>query len=219
MHIVFIGPPGVGKGTQANMLMEKYAVSKISTGDLLRDSIKNGSSLGNQAKGFMERGELVPDQLVLGLVQEKILSAQPGSKPFIFDGFPRNISQAIELDKIMVNNNSKINLVVDFTMDEEERIARLSGRRMCPKCQRTYHILFSKPKKDNFCDLCGVQLVQRSDDNESVIRQRSTVYWEHTRPLLDYYNNKHILSNVNASLSIDDVFGKLEKLIAPLLKV
>lgn len=217
MHIVFIGPPGVGKGTQANMLVEKFSLSKISTGDLLRDSIKSGSSLGNQAKGFMERGELVPDQLVLGLVQEKILLAQPGSKPFIFDGFPRNISQAIELDKIMANSKSKINIVIDFTMDEEERIARLSGRRMCPNCQRTYHILFSQPKNDNLCDVCGVQLVQRSDDNESVIRQRSTVYWQQTRPLLEYYDKKNILKTIDASLSIDAVFGKLEKLIAPLL--
>ncbi len=217
MQIVFIGPPGVGKGTQANMLVDKYGVLKISTGDLLRDAIKAGSPLGNQAKGYMERGELVPDELVLGLVQEKVSIPQSNLKTFIFDGFPRNIQQAIELDKIMLNIHSKINLVIDFTMDEEDRISRLSGRRMCPKCQRTYHIKFSKPKVDNLCDICSVQLVQRSDDNESVIRQRSAVYWEHTRPLLEYYKKQEILKSIDASQPIDKVFISLENLIAPLL--
>ncbi len=218
MHIVFIGPPGVGKGTQANMLVERYPIVKISTGDLLRDSIKAGSILGVQAKGFMERGELVPDQLVLGLVLEKITSSEFSKKTFVFDGFPRNILQAQELDKIMTKVQSKINLVIDFTMDEEERIARLSGRRMCPKCQRTYHIIYAKPLHDNLCDVCGIPLVQRSDDNEDVIRQRSTVYWEHTRPLLEYYNNKKTLKSVNASRSIDTVFSEIENMIKQILE-
>lgn len=218
MHIVFIGPPGVGKGTQANMLVERYPIVKISTGDLLRDSIKAGSILGVQAKGFMERGELVPDQLVLGLVLEKITSSEFSKKTFVFDGFPRNILQAQELDKIMTKVQSKINLVIDFTMNEEERIARLSGRRMCPKCQRTYHIIYAKPLRDNLCDVCAIPLVQRSDDNEDVIRQRSTVYWEHTRPLLEYYNNKKTLKSVNASRSIDTVFSEIENMIKQILE-
>ena len=218
MHIVFIGPPGVGKGTQANMLVERYPIVKISTGDLLRDSIKAGSMLGVQAKGFMERGELVPDQLVLGLVLEKISSPEFAKKTFIFDGFPRNILQAQELDQIMTKVHSKINLVIDFTMDEEERISRLSGRRMCPKCQRTYHIIYAKPLHDNLCDVCGIPLVQRSDDNEDVIRHRSTVYWEHTRPLLEYYNKQKILKSVNASRSIETVFSEIENMIKQILE-
>ena len=200
------------------MLVEKYPIVKISTGDLLRESIKIGSNLGMQAKGFMEKGELVPDQLVLGLVLEKISSPEFGKKIFVFDGFPRNIQQAIELDKIMAKVQSKINLVIDFTMDEEERILRLSGRRMCPKCQRTYHMTYAKPKHDNLCDVCDVNLVQRSDDNEEIIRQRSTVYWEHTRPLLEYYNVKKILKSADASRSIENVFSDIENMIKPLMK-
>ncbi len=214
MHIVFIGPPGVGKGTQANMLLEKHPMVKISTGDLLRESIRNQSSLGIKAKGFMEKGELVPDELVLGLVQEKISTPEAGKNTFIFDGFPRNIHQAKELDSILTSLRSKIDLVIDFTMDEEERIIRLTGRRMCPKCQRTYHTIFAKPKDDTLCDVCHILLVQRTDDNEQVIRQRSVVYWEHTKPLLNYYGERKVLANVDASRPIEKVFSEIEKLIS-----
>jgi adenylate kinase len=218
MYIVFIGPPGVGKGTQATRLVDKYSMVKISTGDLLRDSITENSYLGTRAKVFMEKGELVPDELVLDLVKEKIYAPSKGNHSYIFDGFPRTRQQAKDLDKILKDHNIGINLVLEFTMDEEDRIARLSGRRICPTCQRTYHILFAKPKHDTRCDVCNVPLVQRSDDNEEVIRQRSAIYWEMTNPLLEFYSNRHILKTIDVSRSIETVFKDLDSIISSLGK-
>ena len=218
MYIVFIGPPGVGKGTQASRLVDKYAMVKISTGDLLRDSIKENTHLGNRAKSYMEKGELVPDQLVLDLVNEKIYSPSNGKHSYIFDGFPRTIQQAKELDRMLNNHKSEISLVLEFTMDEEDRISRLSGRRICPRCQRTYHILYAKPKNDLLCDVCEVPLIQRSDDNEEVIRQRSSVYWEMTNPLLDFYSHRNILRTIDVNRSIDNIFTELDSMISLLEK-
>lgn len=214
MFIVFIGPPGVGKGTQANMLAAKYPMVKISTGDLLREAIKEKSVLGERAKSFMERGELVPDALVIDLVNEKVTATPKTMNSFIFDGFPRTIEQAKELDHLLATKGVKISMAIDFSMDEEERVSRLSGRRMCPKCQRTYHIRFAKPKNDNLCDVCNVPLIQRSDDDEAVIRQRSSVYWDLTRPLLDFYRQRNLLQTIDASRSIDLVFKDLDNLVS-----
>ena len=216
MFIVFIGPPGVGKGTQANMLAEKYLMVKISTGDLLRESIREKTSLGERAKSFMERGELVPDGLVIDLVNEKVTTTPKNLNSFIFDGFPRTIEQAKELDALLHSKKTSISVAIDFSMDEEERVARLSGRRMCPNCQRTYHIKFAKPKADSLCDYCTLPLIQRSDDDEAVIRQRSSVYWELTRPLLDFYQKRNLLQTVDASRNIDLVFKDLDRLISSL---
>ncbi|MDA8149868.1 MAG: adenylate kinase [Nitrospiraceae bacterium] len=214
MFIVFIGPPGVGKGTQANMLAAKYPMVKISTGDLLREAIREKTVLGERAKSFMERGELVPDGLVIDLVNEKVTTTPKTINSFIFDGFPRTIEQAKELDNLLATKGVKISMAIDFSMDEEERVSRLSGRRMCPKCQRTYHILFAKPKNDNLCDVCKVPLIQRSDDDEAVIRQRSSVYWDLTRPLLDFYRHRNLLQTVDASRNIDLVFEDLDHLVS-----
>ena len=214
MFIVFIGPPGVGKGTQANMLAAKYPMVKISTGDLLREAIREKTLLGERAKHFMERGELVPDALVIDLVNEKVTATPKTINSFIFDGFPRTIEQAKELDNLLASKGVKISMAIDFSMDEEERVSRLSGRRMCPKCQRTYHILFAKPKNDNLCDVCNVPLIQRSDDDEAVIRQRSSVYWDLTRPLLDFYRQRNLLQTIDASRNIDLVFQDLDHLVS-----
>jgi adenylate kinase len=218
MYIVFIGPPGVGKGTQASRLVDKYSMVKISTGDLLRDSIKENSHLGNRAKVYMEKGELVPDQLVLDLVKERIYSSSNGRHSYIFDGFPRTIQQAMELDRMLKEHKSEISLALEFTMDEEDRISRLSGRRICPRCQRTYHILYAQPKNDLLCDFCEIPLIQRSDDNEEVIRQRSSVYWEMTNPLLDFYSNRNILRTIDVNRSIDDIFNELDAMVSSLEK-
>jgi adenylate kinase len=214
MFIVFIGPPGVGKGTQANMLAAKYPMVKISTGDLLREAIREKTVLGERAKHFMERGELVPDALVIDLVNEKVTATPKTINSFIFDGFPRTIEQAKELDNLLASKGVKISMAIDFSMDEEERVSRLSGRRMCPKCQRTYHILFAKPKNDSLCDVCNVPLIQRSDDDEAVIRQRSSVYWDLTRPLLDFYRQRNLLQTIDASRNIDLVFQDLDHLVS-----
>lgn len=213
--VVFIGPPGVGKGTQASLLADSFSIPKFATGDLLREALKNKTPLGIEAKNYMDSGKLVPDQLVLNLIKGKIsdLHKETG---FILDGFPRTFSQAEGLDEILSTLCHNVSLAIEFSMDEEERIARLTGRRLCPNCQRTYHILFAPPKKDTLCDYCSVQLVQRADDNEDVIRKRSSVYWETTEPLLSYYRRKNILKVVNASSSIENVFSRLKQIFSEL---
>lgn len=209
--VVFIGPPGVGKGTQAAILSEAYKIPKFATGDLLRESLKNNTPLGLEAKKYMDSGQLVPDQLVLNLIKDKILALPKGSG-FILDGFPRTITQARTLDEILKELCHNVGLALEFKMDEEDRILRLTGRRLCPQCQKTYHVVFAPPKKELVCDVCGVSLIQRSDDNEDVIRQRSAVYWETTNPLLDYYRNHNILKTVDASSSIDGVLVQIKNI-------
>lgn len=209
--VVFIGPPGVGKGTQAAILSETYNIPKFATGDLLRESLKNNTPLGLEAKKYMDSGQLVPDQLVLNLIKDKILALPKGSG-FILDGFPRTITQARTLDEILKELCHNVGLALEFKMDEEDRILRLTGRRLCPQCQKTYHVVFAPPKKELVCDVCGVSLIQRSDDNEDVIRQRSAVYWETTNPLLDYYRNHNILRTVDASSSIDGVLVQIKNI-------
>lgn len=213
--VLFIGPPGVGKGTQATMLSESFSIPKFATGDLLREALKNQTPLGLEAKKYMDSGKLVPDQLVLDLIRGKIADLQPGMG-FILDGFPRTINQAQGLDDILSELCHNVNLALEFVMNEEDRIARLAGRRMCPKCQRTYHVLFAPPKKDLLCDICSVPLVQRADDNEDVIRQRSVVYWDVTRPLLDYYREKNVLKVVDATSSIENVFSQIKLIFSDL---
>ncbi|MHB1286953.1 MAG: adenylate kinase [Leptospirales bacterium] len=213
--VVFIGPPGVGKGTQASLLSEEYGMPKFATGDLLRESLRNKTPLGLEAKKYMDSGQLVPDQLVLDLIRDRILVLPKGTG-FILDGFPRTISQARALDEILKGLCHTVNLALDFKMDEEARILRLTGRRLCPQCQKTYHIVFAPPKKDLLCDVCAIPLIQRTDDNEDVIRQRSAVYWEATNPLLDYYRSNGALNTVDASLSIESVVLQIKNLFASL---
>jgi adenylate kinase len=209
--VVFIGPPGVGKGTQAAKLSEAYAIPKFATGDLLREALKNGTQLGLQAKKFMDNGQLVPDELVLSLISEKIQEI-PKSSGFILDGFPRTTAQAKSLDEILNKMCHNVGLALEFVMDEEDRISRLSGRRICPQCQRTYHVLFAPPKRDMVCDFDSTALIQRTDDDEKVIRQRSAVYWETTNPLLSYYKERGILRTVDASKPIDSVLADIRTL-------
>ncbi len=213
--VVFIGPPGVGKGTQAAILSEDYVIPKFATGDLLRESLRNKTPLGLEAKKYMDSGQLVPDQLVLDLIKDRIVGL-PKETGFILDGFPRTISQAIALDDILKGLCHTVNLAVEFKMDEEARILRLTGRRLCPQCQKTYHIVFAPPKTDLLCDVCAISLIQRTDDNEDVIRQRSAVYWEATNPLLGYYRNNHVLKTVDASSSIDSVLLQIKNIFASL---
>jgi adenylate kinase len=209
--VVFIGPPGVGKGTQAAKLSAAYSIPKFATGDLLRDALKHGTPLGLEAKKFMDGGQLVPDDLVLSLISEKIHEI-PQSSGFILDGFPRTTTQAQSLDDILNKLCHNVGLALEFVMNEEDRIRRLSGRRICPQCQRTYHVLFAPPKKDMVCDADGTALIQRTDDDEKVIRQRSAVYWETTNPLLLYYKDRGILKTVDASKPIDLVLADIRNI-------
>ena len=214
--MVFLGAPGVGKGTQAERIASQYRVAKISTGDLLREAVRNQTKLGLEAKGFMDQGQLVPDSVVIGLVREK-LGDSSCANGFVLDGFPRTVPQAEELGKALSVKSTALDLVVSFQVSREDVVRRLSGRRSCPKCQATYHVDFAKPKVDEVCDRCGDSLVQRNDDRRDAIETRLKVYDEQTAPLVRYYDERRLLSSVDASGSVDVVFEHLAKVLTPFL--
>jgi adenylate kinase len=216
MRVVFLGAPGVGKGTQAERIASQYRLAKISTGDLLREAVRNQTKLGLEAKSFMDQGQLVPDSVVIGLVREK-LGDSSCANGFVLDGFPRTVPQAEELGKALSVKSTALDLVVNFQVSREDVVRRLSGRRSCPKCQATYHVDFAKPKVDEVCDRCGDSLVQRNDDRRDAIETRLKVYDEQTAPLVRYYDERRLLSSVDASGSVDIVFEHLAKVLTPFL--
>jgi len=208
MRLVLLGAPGAGKGTQAKMLIEKYKLPQISTGDILRKAVADGTPLGKEAKVIMEKGELVTDKIVLGLVEERL--KQDDCKPgFILDGFPRNTAQAEELDKMLDGLKMPLNAALSVDVPKEDLMKRLTGRRTCKSCQQMYNIYFSPPKKEGACDKCGGELFQRGDDQEETIKKRLDVYDSQTAPLIDYYQKKGILKAVTGTGSIDDIFKKV----------
>lgn len=208
MRLILLGAPGVGKGTQANKLSEKYKIPKISTGDILRDSIKNNTSLGLKAKSFMDNGQLVPDEVVIGIVEDRLKSGDCNNG-WILDGFPRTLQQAHALDSMLTRINVSIGNVLNLEVEESEIVKRLSGRRSCEVCQNTFHIYFSIPKKEGICDKCGGRLIQRNDDKEETVRERLRVYKEKTEPLVNYYSHKGLLKKIDASEDINIVFDKI----------
>ena len=214
MRVVFLGAPGVGKGTQADRVAELFKIAKISTGDLLRGAVRNQTKLGLEAKRYMDQGKLVPDSVVIGLVREKLEEASC-AKGFVLDGFPRTTPQADELGRVLAQKGMALDRVVNFEVPRETIIKRLSGRRSCPKCQTTYHVDFAPSKKDGVCDRCGESLVQRSDDRREAIETRLQVYEEQTAPLIRYYGDKQMLSRVDGSGAVDAVFEKLIKVLEP----
>ncbi|MGQ0812822.1 MAG: adenylate kinase [Nitrospiraceae bacterium] len=215
MRLVFLGAPGVGKGTQAGRVSAKFRWPKISTGDLLREAVKNGTRLGLEAKGYMDQGKLVPDAVVIGMVREKL--ADPVCKNgFILDGFPRTVAQAEELAKLLDVHGVKLDRVVNFQVPREDVIKRLSGRRSCPACQAVFHVDFAPPKKESACDRCGASLIQRSDDQPATIEARLRVYEEQTAPLMVHYERQHLLSNVDGSGPVETVNKRLGELLASL---
>ncbi|MBI5376256.1 MAG: adenylate kinase [Candidatus Schekmanbacteria bacterium] len=205
-NLIFLGPPGVGKGTQAKMCAEKFSIPQISTGDMLRSAVKQGTPLGVEAKTFMDKGELVPDRIVIGLIAERI-GEDDCKKGFILDGFPRTIVQAEELDKLLSKKNLPLKKVVSITALDEELVKRLSGRRTCSSCGEVFHLMFNPPKTADKCDKCQAKLFQRDDDKEATIRERLKVYKNQTSPLIQYYGNKRILEEIDGSLEIGKVFG------------
>ncbi|MEK7236028.1 MAG: adenylate kinase [Nitrospirota bacterium] len=214
MRVVFLGAPGVGKGTQAERIASQYQVAKISTGDLLREAVRNQTTLGLEAKSYMDQGKLVPDAVVVGLVREKL--ADPScANGFVLDGFPRTVPQAEELGKALASKAMALDRVVNFQVSREDVVRRLSGRRSCPKCQATFHVDFAKPKVDGVCDRCGEPLVQRSDDRRDAIETRLKVYDEQTAPLVRYYDERQLLSPVDASGAVDVVFQHLSQVLVP----
>lgn len=214
MRVVFLGAPGVGKGTQAEQIAALFKVVKISTGDLLREAVRNQTDLGREAKNFMDQGRLVPDSVVIGLVEKK-LEGSTCAQGFVLDGFPRTIHQAVELGKVLAVKHLGLDRVVNFQVSREDVIKRLSGRRSCPKCQATFHVDFAPSKAGTACERCGETLVQRSDDRQEAIEIRLKVYEEQTAPLIQYYENLHVLSELDASGSVNEVFEKLSAVLAP----
>lgn len=204
MRVIFLGPPGVGKGTQADFLSMKYQLPKLSTGDLLRESVAKETSLGMEAKRYMEQGKLVPDSVVIGLVEAKLDSPEC-QKGFILDGFPRTVTQADQLDEFMESKGKKVDTVVYFSIPKSEIVKRISGRRSCPECKAVYHLEYVPPKQQGLCDLCGKSLVQRNDDEPETIESRLDVYQEQTAPLIDYYKRKNILRELDGSGFVSDV--------------
>jgi len=205
MKLILLGPPGVGKGTQAWKLSEKYGIPQISTGDMLRGAIQNGTELGLKARSYMDSGKLVPDEVVIGIVEER-LAMSDCAGGWILDGFPRTLQQAGALDVMLYKNNSGIEHVLSLEVREDDVVKRLSGRRSCEGCQKTYNIYFNLPKTEGVCDSCGGRLIQRKDDEEATVRNRMMVYRESTEPLISYYKERGTLKSVDANGDIDAVF-------------
>ncbi len=213
MRVIFLGAPGVGKGTQADVVSQKFGIPKLSTGDLLRESVARQTPLGKEAKGFMERGELVPDEVVIGLVKEKLTSPEC-QKGFLLDGFPRTVAQADQLEEILATQAEALDRVVYFTLPTSEIVNRISGRRTCPNCKAVYHLESIPPKAEGVCDECGANLVQRNDDKPETIESRLAVYQEQTAPLIDYYKKKDVLSELDGAGLVEDVEKRLVALLS-----
>ncbi|MBW2061678.1 MAG: adenylate kinase [Deltaproteobacteria bacterium] len=208
MNMVLLGPPGAGKGTQAKMLIEKYGIPQISTGDILRENLKNQTELGMQAKKYMDAGKLVPDEVVIGIIDNR-LKENDCQKGYMLDGFPRTVAQAEALDKILSSRNSGIDHVISIDVPREDLLARLTGRRTCRQCGQGYHVIFDPPKKEGVCDKCSGELYQRDDDNEATVASRLEVYANQTQPLIDYYQNKGLLRPVNGQGKIQEIFDRI----------
>ncbi|HSB51562.1 MAG TPA: adenylate kinase [Dissulfurispiraceae bacterium] len=208
MRLVLLGAPGAGKGTQAKKLIEKYPIPQISTGDLLRAAVAAGTALGKEAKSFMDKGELVPDRVVLGMVEER-LKQDDCKKGYILDGFPRNTAQAEALDKMLGGLNMSLSAALSVDVPFEDLMKRLTGRRTCKACGQMFNVYSSPPKKEGVCDKCGGALFQRDDDKEETIKKRLEVYNAQTAPLIDYYGKKGILKSVDGTGSIDAIFAQV----------
>ncbi|AGK60729.1 Adenylate kinase [Archaeoglobus sulfaticallidus PM70-1] len=212
MNLILLGAPGAGKGTQAERIVAKYGIPQISTGDMLREAVAKGTELGKKAKEYMDRGELVPDEVVIGIVKERI--AQPDcEKGFILDGFPRTINQAEALDKMLEEMGKKIDAVINVSVPEDEIIKRIVNRRTCKNCKAVYHLIYNPPKEEGKCDKCGGELYQRDDDKEETVKERLKVYKSQTEPLIEYYSKKGLVYNVDGTKSIDEVFKQIEEIL------
>ena len=212
MKIIMLGAPGVGKGTQAKKIAAKYEIPHISTGDIFRANIKNGTELGKKAKTYMDQGLLVPDELVVDLVVDRV-NQDDCTKGYVLDGFPRTIPQAEALDAALEKMGQKIDYAIDVDVPDENIINRMSGRRACVDCGATYHIVYAPTKKENICDNCGGGLILRDDDKPETVKKRLDVYHEQTQPLIDYYTKAGALRTVDGTIDIDDVFAAIVKIL------
>ncbi|MBV7508830.1 adenylate kinase [Bacillus sp. sid0103] len=215
MNLVLMGLPGAGKGTQAERIVEQYGIPHISTGDMFRTAMKEGTELGLQAKSFMDQGELVPDEVTIGIVRER-LSKDDCQKGFLLDGFPRTVPQAEALENLLVDLDKKIDYVINITVDKELLMERLTGRRICKECGSTYHLVFNPPKQEGVCDRCGGELYQRADDNAETVQNRLDVNIKQQEPLLNFYENKGYLRTLDGQQDINKVFTDIEQLLGDL---
>jgi len=212
MRLVLVGAPGCGKGTHSAWIVEREGIPQISTGDILRQAVKEGTELGQQAQGFMDRGELVPDDLILGLMGERL--AQPdGARGFILDGFPRTIPQAEGLARLLAERQEALDRVIQIDLAADELVRRLTSRRVCPNCKAVYNLDFKPPKRDSICDACGTEVVQRADDTEATVRQRLAVYERQTAPLIDFYAEQGLLAVVDGNQGYERTRAQIEALL------
>lgn len=212
MKIIMLGAPGAGKGTQAIKIAEKYGIPHISTGDIFRANIKNGTELGKKAKEYMDKGALVPDELTCDLVVDRI-HQDDCANGFVLDGFPRTIPQAEALDAALQKDNETMDFAIDIEVPDDNIVKRMGGRRACVNCGATYHIVSAPPKVEGICDHCGGKLTIRDDDKPETVQKRLTVYHDQTQPLIDYYKKAGILHSVDGTQSLDDVFSEIVKVL------
>ena len=212
MKIIMLGAPGAGKGTQAKMLAEKYSIPHISTGDIFRANIKNGTELGKKAKSFMDQGLLVPDELTCDLVVDRI-AKKDCRDGYILDGFPRTIPQAEALTAALKKMGTEIDYAINVDVQDENIVNRMSGRRACVGCGATYHIVYNAPKTSDICDACGEKLILREDDQPETVQKRLTVYHDQTQPLIDYYEKAGVLRTVDGTVAMEDVFAAIIKIL------
>lgn len=212
MRLIIMGPPGAGKGTQAARIVKKYGIPHISTGDIFRQNLKERTPLGLKAKEYMDKGLLVPDEVVVAIVEDR-LKKEDCQKGFLLDGFPRTVPQADSLDGVLEKMNVKLDKAININVDKGVLIERAVGRRMCKECGATYHVKFNPPKQQDICDLCGGKLIQREDDREETVTKRIEVYLQQTQPLIQYYRDKGLLVEINGEQGIDEVFQDITRAI------
>lgn len=208
LRLILLGPPGAGKGTQAARICQKYSIPHISTGDIFRRHIKEGTEFGKKAQEYMNKGELVPDDLVLEIAEARLME-EDCRNGFLLDGFPRTVYQAEQLDKFLNEKNLGIDKVLDIDVDKEELMTRLIGRRVCRSCGATYHVINMPPEKEGICDICGGELYQRSDDTAATVENRIEVYTAQTMPLVEYYEKLGKVAHIDGSMGLEDVFGDI----------
>ena len=212
MKIIMLGAPGAGKGTQAKKIAAKYDIPHISTGDIFRANIKNGTELGNKAKTYMDQGLLVPDELVVDLVVDRV-QQDDCKNGYVLDGFPRTIPQAEALDKALAALGDKVDYAIDVNVPDDNIVNRMGGRRACVGCGATYHLVYAPTKTEGICDVCGKELILRDDDKPETVQKRLNVYHEQTQPLIDYYTNAGILKTVDGTVDINDVFAAIVEIL------